>query len=85
MLYYIKEIINVEPYTITCRFNTDEIRHINLEAKLNEYASKAPSLFGKLLDSDYFKTVKLDSYGTISWDNDVDFCPDVLYEMSEEN
>ena len=49
---------------------------------LLEKHNSPSSIFKKLLDAEYFKTVKLDSYGTLSWDNEVDFCPDVLYEMS---
>jgi hypothetical protein len=40
-------------------------------------------LISKLSDPNYFKTVKLDSYGTLTWDNGVDFDPDNLYRLSE--
>jgi hypothetical protein len=38
--------------------------------------------YSLLLQPDYFKSVKLDSYGTLCWENEIDFCPDVLYQMS---
>jgi len=83
MLHYIKQIIKTEPYTVTCLFNTGEVRLIDLQHKISAYSQKAPDLFGKLLDKNYFETVHLDSYGTLCWDNEVDFCPDVLYEDSK--
>jgi IS30 family transposase len=30
-----------------------------------------------------FKSVKLDSYRTLTWDNGVDFDPDNLYQISK--
>ncbi len=81
MLHFITNIIEVKPYSVVCKFNTDETRLIDLKPLLETHNSPE-SIYKKLLDADYFKTVKLDSYGTLSWDNEVDFCPDVLYEMS---
>lgn len=49
---------------------------------LESYAATS-SFFKPLSDANYFKTVKLDSYGTLSWDNKIDFCPDVLYQKSK--
>lgn len=83
MLHYIKKIIAVEPYVVVCKFNSGETRKINLRNKINRLAAKSPELFNILLDKNYFKSVQLDSYGTLCWDNEVDFCPDVLYELSE--
>lgn len=82
MLHYIKKIIAVEPFTIVCKFNTGGLRKIDLRNKIKRYASTSPKLFNPLLSKDYFIKVKLDSYGTLCWDNEVDFCPDVLYKMS---
>ena len=82
MLHYIKKIISVEPYTIVCKFNTGEVREINLQNKIKRLAATSPELFNPLLNKNYFKRVKLDSYGTLCWDNEVDFCPDVLYKLS---
>jgi hypothetical protein len=36
----------------------------------------------KLKDQDFFKTVKLDEFGGICWDNGFDFCPNYLRELS---
>ena len=38
----------------------------------------------KLLDSDYFKKVKIDEFGGITWDNGFDFCPNYLRELSNQ-
>lgn len=81
MLHFITDIIEVKSYTVVCRFNTNETRVIDLKPLLDKHNTSG-SVFKKLLDETYFKTVKLDSYGTLSWDNEIDFCPDVLYGMS---
>lgn len=84
MLHYIKNIIQVRDYTVTCEFNTGEIRTVNLKEIIEKYRAVNDGLISKLSDMNYFKTVKLDSYGTLSWDNGVDFDPDNLYRMSEK-
>ena len=83
MLYYIKKIINVEGYSVICLFNTAEVRTINLEKIIEKYRKSNDGLISKLSDLNYFKTVSLDSYGTLTWDNGVDFDPDNLYKISE--
>lgn len=83
MLHYIKKIIEVKDYTVTCVFNTDETRTVNLKEIIEKYRRINDGLVSKLSDPNYFKTVKLDSYGTLTWDNGVDFDPDNLYRMSE--
>lgn len=84
MLHYIKRIIRVRDYTVTCVFNTEETRTINLKEIIEKYRRINDGLISKLSDPNYFKTVKLDSYGTLTWDNGVDFDPDNLYRMSEK-
>lgn len=84
MLHYIKNIIQVRDYTVTCEFNTGETRTVNLKEIIEKYRAVNDGLISKLSDTNYFKTVKLDSYGTLSWDNGVDFDPDNLYRMSEK-
>ena len=82
MLHFIKNIIKVKDYTVLCEFNNVETRLIGLSVKVEKYNKTNDGWLSQLADKDYFKTVKLDSYGTLIWDNEVDFCPDVLYEMS---
>ncbi|GGH51012.1 DUF2442 domain-containing protein [Dyadobacter endophyticus] len=84
MLYYIKKIVTIQDYAVTCLFNTDEVRTVNLKAIIEKYRRINDGLISRLSDADYFKSVKLDSYGTLVWDNGVDFDPDNLYRMSEK-
>lgn len=83
MLHYIKKIINVENYSVVCLFNTSEVKTVNLEAIIEKYKKINDGLISKLSDTNYFKTVSLDSYGTLIWDNGVDFDPDNLYKIAE--
>ena len=82
MLYYIKKIISVSDYHITCLFNTGEVRVINLQNIIEKYKKVNDGLISQLADPEYLKLVQLDSYGTLTWENGVDFDPDNLYKMS---
>lgn len=81
MLHFVSDIIEVKPYTVVCRFNNEEVRAVDLWPLLEKNRVDG-NVYAQLLDTNYFKTVQLDSYGTLTWDNEVDFCPDVLYDMS---
>jgi hypothetical protein len=83
MLYYIQKIVSVKDYTVSCLFNTGELRIVNLEKVIEKYRNINDGLVSQLSDPAYFKTVQLDSYGTLTWENGVDFDPDNLYKMSE--
>ncbi|MFH1321087.1 MAG: DUF2442 domain-containing protein [Bacteroidota bacterium] len=84
MLYLIKEIINKEPYKLTLRFNTGEIKILDLEEKIKSRSKTKNSKYKALLDPDYFNSVKLQpEWETIYWNNGLDFCPDVLYDMGK--
>ncbi|MDQ6477617.1 DUF2442 domain-containing protein [Dyadobacter sp. LHD-138] len=82
MLYYIKEIVSVQDYNISCLFNTGEVRVVELSELIAKYKKINDGLISNLADKAYFKSVKLDSYGTLTWANGVDFDPDNLYNMS---
>lgn len=85
MIHSVKEIVNVEPYKLTLRFNTEEVRQIDLAEKLNEWGSNPQSKFAELKNPLVFIKVKLDKeLETIVWENGIDLCPDVLYNMSKE-
>ncbi|WP_221394558.1 DUF2442 domain-containing protein [Dyadobacter sp. NIV53] len=83
MLHYIKKIVSVQDYRIYCLFNTGEVRVIDLWATIEKYRNINDGLISQLADPTYFKSVQLDSYGTLIWDNGVDFDPDNLYKMSK--
>ncbi|MEO6285570.1 MAG: DUF2442 domain-containing protein [Dyadobacter sp.] len=82
MLHYIKEIISVENYTVSCLFNTDEVKVVDLRGIVEKYKNINDGLISRLADKDYFKSVQLDSYGTLTWNNGVDFDPENLYYIS---
>lgn len=89
MLHYITEIKNIKEYTLTLRFNTGETKSVNLQNKLIEWSHSTGSAFTYLLDQKNFSRVHLNNdFGNIYWDNGIDLCPDVLYELalqSEKN
>ncbi len=85
MIHLIKEILEVKAYKVTVRFNTDEVRVIDLEEKLQEWGKRPGSKFSQLLDPDYFNSVYLEEGAeTLAWNNGIDLDPEVLYEMSVE-
>lgn len=84
MIHLIKEIVHAEPYTLTLRYNTGEVVEVDLHEKLLEWTQSPDSKFRELLDDVYFNSVKLDPEAeTIYWDNGIDLCPDVLFEMGK--
>lgn len=86
MIHLIKEVVSVEPFKLTLRFNTGETRQVNLEEKLNEWATSPQSKFAQLMNYEVFKRVKIDKeFETVVWENGVDLGPDVLYNLSAEN
>ena len=87
-MYRITEIITIEPYQISARFNSGEIRMINFLPLVEKFtALKDPKVFAK---------AKIDSFPTISWDDlafireldgtiktcPLDFSPETLYLLS---
>ncbi len=86
MIHLIKRIIAAEPFELTLQFNTGEIRTVNLAPKLSEWSQTPDSAFKDLLDADYFVSVQLnEEMQSIYWENGIDLCPDVLYQMSQES
>jgi hypothetical protein len=51
--------------------------------KYQKYQQINDGMISQLSDKSYFKTVQLESYGTLQWDNGVDFDPDNLYKLSQ--
>ena len=84
MLHYIKSIKNVDAkeFSVECLFNNETtIRRIPMWKLINEYVN-TPQIM-ELLQPQLFSEVSIDSYGTLVWSNGIDFCPDVLYNLSE--
>ena len=85
MIHLIKEILQVEPFTVTVRYNTGEVLSIPFKKRLQEWATTAESSFSQLLQEDYFIQVRLDPEAeTLVWPNGLDFCPDTLYMWAVE-
>ena len=75
-----RKIIKVkalEDYKLELTFDNKEIKIKDMKPYLNK------GVFNILKDKKMFKSVKV-SFGTISWDNDIDMCADYLYETSKD-
>jgi len=83
MLHKITKLISVKLFQIECEFDKKEKRKIDLSEWVAEYGKENNGWTSLLADPDYFVKAKLATYGTLCWDNEVDFCPDVLYSKSE--
>lgn len=96
-MHLVNRLINIEPYKLTLEFITanekkspKEIREIDFTAFLKDNADEENSVYRLLLDPVWFQKVRLDVESqTIGWNlpetastNYIDFCPDVLYQMS---
>ncbi len=82
MIYLIKEIISAEPFKLKLKFNTGEVKTIDLEPKFLEWSKTPDSKFKQLLNPAYFVTVKYnDEIESVYWDNGIDLSPNVLYDM----
>lgn len=93
MLPRVKSILSVEPYKVTCLWNTGEVREIDFQTYLTE--SKPHGPVALLSNEQLFKEVKTDGR-TLYWDNlltmidydgsqhpaPLDFDPDMIYQNS---
>ncbi len=62
-------------FILKIKFNNDETRYFDGKKIYNL------NCFKPLQNEEFFKTVHI-SFGSIAWDNDIDYCPDCLYEES---
>ncbi len=84
MIHLVEEIIDIKPYKLYLKFNTGEVKQIDLRNKLEQKSTTHKSMYKQLLTPEYFKKVELNTeMKSIYWPNGVDFCPDTLYEMGE--
>jgi hypothetical protein len=97
MMKFVENLVAVCPYRLTLRFNTGEVRVVDLEATLRAKAASPQSAYGRLLEPATFSRVRLDPEArTVCWDGlareltsdgverpaPLDLCPDFLYELS---
>ena len=69
MIHHVKEIINVDPFKLTLKFNTGETLVVDLESRLKAKSSSEKSLYKMLLNPEYFKQVRLQTeMESIYWD-----------------
>lgn len=71
----VKEVEVLEDYKLLLTFNTGEIKIFNMKDKLEQKA------FSPLKDLELFKKAKVE-FGTVVWNDEIDYCPDCLYEES---
>jgi Protein of unknown function (DUF2442) len=97
-MHFVEQIVDVQPYWLTLKFSGGQVRLVNLEPLLKAKATSPQSAYRQLLDPAVFCQVRLDREArTIYWEGlaqcvgsdgseqpaPLDFCPDVLYEMSQ--
>jgi hypothetical protein len=92
---WIVKILDIEPYTLTCLWNDNEIRTIDLTSFLKEKARNQENSYYQLKDKRRFSQAKCDGT-TIYWENGIkmrdydgieksgplDIDPEILFEMS---
>jgi hypothetical protein len=97
MMKFVEKLLAVRPYRLTLRFNTGEVRVVDLETTLRAKALSPQSAYSRLLDPATFSLARLDPESrTVCGDGlareatadgteraaPLDFCPDSLYGMS---
>ena len=97
MMHFVEKLVSVHPYRLTLRFNTGEVRAVDLESFLRAKAGAPQSAYHNLLDPVTFCRARLDPQSrTVCWDGlareitgegtdqpaPLDLCPDVLYGLS---
>jgi len=56
----------------------------NYKATINIKPFITTGISSKLLEYNYFKQVKIDEFGGITWNNGFDFCPNYLRELADK-
>jgi hypothetical protein len=93
----ITEVIKIEPFKITCRWNSGEIMVIDFEQEFKEWKEKGKEMFYPLEDYNNFENVIVKD-GTLQWysvlinytdlrgskqTQPLDLDPDILYQKSK--
>lgn len=77
MYIVVKEVKPLDNYLLHLTFENGEMRQFDMKPYLET------GIFQELKNTSLFNTVK-PRFDTIEWDNEADFDPEVLYEMSEK-
>ncbi len=75
-----REVIKVkvlEDYKLELTFDNNVKKIKDIKPLLEK------GVFKKLKEKEKFNSVKI-KFGTVCWDDDIDLCPDTLYQTSEE-
>lgn len=72
-MYRITKVKVLNDYNIEIKFNDGTKGIINLSSKLSK------GIFKLWKNYDYFQKVKIGSSGELSWNEEIDLCPDALY------
>ena len=92
---WILKVIEKQPYKVTCLWNDNVIRTVDLEDFLKSAGRGKNNSYSQLLDKNRFSEVKCDG-STLYWENGItmkdidgktnpaalDIDPDVLFEMT---
>ena len=93
----IAEIIKVEPFMVTCKWTTGEVRVVDLGSAFGKWTKEGQTLLNSLSDYERFKYVTINQSKTLCWptitfalkdihgktkDEILDLDPDVLYQIS---
>ena len=93
----ITEIIKIEPFKISCRWTTAEVRVVDFEMEFDKWEKQGNQLLCQLKDYSNFENVVVKD-GTLQWpsiqvsytgldgkptNQPLDLDPDVLYEISK--
>lgn len=92
---WIVKIVSIQPYKITCLWNDNQVRTVDLTRFIDEKSRNSESSYGKLKDRSLFIQAKCDG-STIYWENQIkmvdydefeklgplDIDPDFLYGLS---
>ena len=76
MCIAVKEVKTLNNYLLHLTFENGEKRQFDMKPYLKT------GIFQELKDPSLFNTVKT-NFDTIEWENEADFDPEVLYNMSE--
>ena len=71
----VTEVIPNDNYELLLTFNNGEKRKFDAHQLLDM------KVFAPLKNMSFFKSVKVE-FGTVVWPQDIDYCPDTLYEQS---
>ena len=71
----VTSVLALDDYSLMISFTNGEQRKFDAKPLLTQAAYK------QLNSISFFKSVKVES-GSILWPNDIDYCPDTLYQQS---